>query len=77
MFFTALSDALCKDVRPRVKLEGLDVLESLADFARTSVVSLGQFSIGRLFPFLGVLVHTKFQPDNSKRSYTGPGECVV
>ena len=51
MFLTALSDALCKDVRPRVKLEGLDVLESLADFALTCVVSLGLFSIGRLFPF--------------------------
>jgi hypothetical protein len=50
MFLTTLDNALFKDIGPSVKLEGFDILESLADFARSSVIGLGGFRSVYLCP---------------------------
>lgn len=50
LLFTTLDDAFLEDVSPGVELEGLDVLEGLADLSITCIVSLAALLPGLLTP---------------------------
>lgn len=50
LLLSTLFDSLFKNIRPIIQLEGLDVLESLANFSRSSIVSFVVFLFGLLTP---------------------------